>query len=256
MRTWKCVVCGLGPDEGVFTWRDRRTPYRPFIDITCYCYDCMPPEVFSLIPDGQIEHGLQARKIRTVNVVQFREAIIKDVNLNYADNVVHQRKDAFDMDKSRLSRYDQDFQARSAEYAVSVATKLPVRAYVNNFAGADVGDHIQVKWTEHAGGWLVLKKGFDKHNRRHRHQPHVLVTGMFPRFVIRGWAHPEEVCTELNWDPPEKPIDGHTESWWYPQRKLHWFATLPMPPRFESPDLGTHRVLPIPHNERGEGLIA
>lgn len=86
-----------------------------------------------------------------------------------------------------------EYQSTAAEYAVSKGLNRhwPLGGPE---VEADVGHKIQVRWTKHETGRLIV------HNRDRDDQCFVLVTGESPVFQLRGWCWGREAKDDAHWN--------------------------------------------------------
>lgn len=85
----------------------------------------------------------------------------------------------------------------------AAAAEAVVAKYLNLFwspggvyASADVGDLVQVRWSDRPHASLIL------HDRDSNTQPFVLVTGILPTFEIHGWVYGLEGKIKQYWTDP------------------------------------------------------
>jgi hypothetical protein len=78
--------------------------------------------------------------------------------------------------------WENDLHATGAELAVAKALGRYWTDTAAPDSDGDVGAGVQVRWTRHPGGHLIL------HPSDHDMHRYVLVTGLMPRYTIRGWC--------------------------------------------------------------------
>lgn len=117
-------------------------------------------------------------------------------------------------------RWDYHIEGAGAELAVALWLRVPWDGNLENFDADDAGPH-QVRQTWRQYGHLIL------HKRDKDHKAFILVTGLMPRFAIRGWLLASDGKL-----PKYRDDKGHNgrPCFWVPQDVLHHMKDLPREP--------------------------
>jgi hypothetical protein len=74
---------------------------------------------------------------------------------------------------------------------------------------ADVGENIEVKWTKHINGHLIIQEG----SKARPNDVAILVTGFSPVYILLGWM-PISMATQPRYKHP------HQNNYWIPRASL------------------------------------
>jgi hypothetical protein len=153
----------------------------------------------------------------TVTLTWYEESMgIHVGNLLYSLSMRDGRKDNDRDDKSTSLMHSTD--SACAEIAVAKALNRYWRGGVDIFKLPDIWPDLQVRHCREDGGRLIVRP---KDTESHRF---VLVTGVPPLFVIRGWM----VGTAAKRDEWYHDFNKKGPAWWVPQSDLHPMATFGM----------------------------
>jgi len=111
----------------------------------------------------------------------------------------------------------QDAQSIGSEWAVAKALGFNFDPYLAKGKRiADVGRHIEVKWTKYPYGHLIIQE-IDRVD-----DIAVLVLGKSPNYIVRG-------CMPIAWARHKNYRHKEQANWWIPQGDLLPIADIPLP---------------------------
>jgi hypothetical protein len=128
----------------------------------------------------------------------------------------------FNADPTDANQYGQKF-ANYHEFiwqkAEGAGAEIAVAAYFGDFGfkpkienvheGADVGQNVEVKWTKHQNGHLILQSAMSERPN----DVAILVTGFSPVYILLGWM-PVHMAMTPRYKHP------HQDNYWVPRSSL------------------------------------
>ncbi len=117
-----------------------------------------------------------------MNVTLNREQLQSAVNVGAARHMAALRRGLEDRHGALAGGWSLHIEGACGEYAAAIALHLPWTPNINTFKGpaGDIGRGVEVRTRSRHDYDLIVRK--DDFNR-----PFVLVTGIAPRFRVRGW---------------------------------------------------------------------
>lgn len=138
----------------------------------------------------------------------------------HIEDVAKKRKDRHGCDPK--DGWTQHIQGALGEMVVAKHFDLFWSGNLGDLEAADAGE-LQVRATPYSTGCLPLHKKEEGHKEDKDEDSFVLVTGIPPRFVIRGWCFGREGKKEEHW---KDPTGKKRHAYFVPQSSLRPIDTL------------------------------